>query len=365
MRRIALIFAFALTGTLPAQAAGPVTTVHAQTNQPSRAGAIERIKVHGPSLDGNLEGDAADRDVTVYLPPSYATERTRRYPVLYLLHGYGGTDSTWTGRLAALPEIADKLVAAGRIRDLIIVMPNAFSLHKGSMYSSSVTTGDWESYIAQDLVSYIDRHYRTIPDRLSRGLAGHSMGGYGALRIGMKRPEVFSSLYLLSACCLNPQTSPRPDAIAASEAIRTREDAVEAAKGRGFGPSLNLALAAAWSPNPTNPPLYLDLPIKDGKVQPDVLAKWAANAPLVMIDQYIPGLKRHRAIAIDIGTADSLLPPNQELDRVLTRLGVVHTYEEYEGDHTNRIADRLEKAVLPFFSTHLSFLPAKSQSQEK
>jgi S-formylglutathione hydrolase len=342
-----------------------VAQFHAQTNNLPRAGAIERIKVHGPSLDGNLEGDAADRDVTVYLPPSYATERTRRYPVLYLLHGYGGTDSTWTGRLAALPEIADKLVAAGRTRDLIIVMPNAFSLHKGSMYSSSVTTGDWESYIAQDLVSYIDRHYRTIPDRLSRGLAGHSMGGYGALRIGMKRPEVFSSLYMLSACCLNPQTSPRPDAIAASEAIRTREDAVEAAKGRGFGPSLNLALAAAWSPNPTNPPLYLDLPIKDGKVQPDILAKWAANAPLVMLDQYIPSLKRHRAIAIDIGTSDSLLPPNQELDRMLTRLGVAHTYEEYEGDHTNRIADRLEKSVLPFFSTHLSFSPAKSQSQEK
>ena len=369
MRRIALVLSFAIGGLLSAPRVPPVgpagASLDAQTNHLSRPGAIERIKVHGVSLEGNLEGDAPDRDVTIYLPPSYATERSRRYPVVYLLHGYSGTDSTWTGRLAALPEIADTLVTTGRIRDLIIVMPNAFSLHKGSMYSSSVTTGDWESYIAHDLVAYIDGHYRTIPDRLSRGLAGHSMGGYGAFRIGMKRPEVFSSLYLLSACCLNPQTNPRPDAIAASESIRTREDAVEAAKGRGFGPSLNLALAAAWSPNPTNPPLYLDLPIKDGKVRPDILAKWAANAPLAMIDQYIPSLKRHRAIAIDIGTSDSLLPPNQELNQALTRLAVGHTYEEYEGDHTNRIAERLEKAVLPFFSSNLSFSPAKSRSQEK
>ena len=334
--------------------------LHAQANRVPRSGAVEHVKVHGAALEGNLEGDSPDRDVTIYLPPGYATDRTRRYPVIYLLHGYGGTDSTWTGRLAALPEIADKLVAAGRMHDLIIVMPNAFSLHKGSMYSSSTTTGDWETYVAHDLVSYVDSHYRTIPDRMSRGLAGHSMGGYGALRIGMKRPEPFSVLYLLSSCCLNAQTSPRPEAIAASAAILTREDALEAARGRGFGPSLNLALAAAWSPNPANPPLYLDLPIKDGQVQPDIVAKWAANAPLAMIDQYIPSLKKYRAIAIDVGTKDSLLASNQELDRALKRFGVTHIYEEYDGDHTNRIADRLETSVLPFFSGNLLFSPGKT-----
>jgi S-formylglutathione hydrolase len=334
-----------------------------QANHTSRAGTVEHIKVHGAALEGNLEGDSPDRDVTLYLPPGYTTDRTRRYPAVYLLHGYGGTDSTWTGRLANLPEIADKLAGDRRIHELIVVMPNAFSLHKGSMYSNSVTTGDWESYIARDLVSYVDSHYRTIPDRVARGLAGHSMGGYGALRIGMKRPDVFSNLYLLSACCLNAQISPRPDAIAASAAIRTREEAVEAAKSRGFGPSLNLALAAAWSPNPANPPLYLDLPIQDGRVRPEIVAKWAANAPLAMIDQYIPDLKRYRAIAIDIGTSDSLLPPNQDLDRELKRSGVAHTYEEYEGDHTNRIAERLGQKVLPFFSGSLSFTPAKGQTQ--
>lgn len=335
--------------------AGAAAMLHAQANPARIAGTVEHVKVHGPSLEGNLEGDSADRDVTIYLPPSYATERTRRYPVVYLLHGYGGTDSTWTGRLATLPESADRLVAAGRMREMIVVMPNAFSLHKGSMYSSSVTTGDWETYVARDLVAYMDGRYRTIPSRLSRGLAGHSMGGYGALRIGMKRPDVFSSLYILSACCLNAQTTPRGEAMAASEAIRTREQAVEAAGGRGFGPSLNLALAAAWSPNPANPPLYLDLPVKDGKVRPEILAKWAANAPLVMIDQYIPSLKAYRAIAVDIGKQDGLLPSNVELTQALTRFAVSHTYEEYDGDHTNRVGERIEMHVLPFFSKHLSF----------
>ena len=99
----------------------------------------------------------------------------------------------------------------------------------------------------------------------------------------MKRPDVFSSLYLMSSCCLNASLTFDPGRMAPAEAIKTREAAEEAGRGRGFGPSVNLAEGAAWSPNPKNPPLYLDLPVKDGKLQPDVIAKWAANAPLAMV----------------------------------------------------------------------------------
>src|SRR5580765_2689362 len=106
--------------------------LHAQSSPRPRPGRVEQIKVHGKALEGNLEGDSPDRDVTVYLPPSYATERARRYPVIYLLHGYGGTDANWTGRQLNLPEIADKLFTARTVREMIVVMPNAFSLHKGS-----------------------------------------------------------------------------------------------------------------------------------------------------------------------------------------------------------------------------------------
>jgi S-formylglutathione hydrolase FrmB len=189
------------------------------------------------------------------------------------------------------------------------------------------------------------------------------MGGYGAIRIGMKRPDVFVGLYILSACCLTAQINPRPDAMAASEAIRTREQAEEAGRGRGFGPSTNLAFAAAWSPNPANPPLYLDLPIEDDKVRPEIVAKWAANAPLAMIDQYIPSLKKYRAIAMDIGTKDGLLASNKELEQAMTRFGVKHIYEEYDGDHTNRRAERIEQTVLPFFSDTLSFDSTTSKSK--
>jgi enterochelin esterase-like enzyme len=354
---VAGIGAIAQTPTKPASGV-PRQSDHGPSSKV--VGIVEHVKVHGKALEGNLEGDSADRDVTIYLPPSYNSERNRRYPVVYLLHGYGGTDSTFTGRLANLPEIADKLVAAGGLREMIVAMPNAYSLHKGSMYSNSVTSGDWETYVAHDLVAYVDAHYRTIPERTSRGLAGHSMGGYGAVRIGMKRPDVFSNLYIMSACCLNARLDPQPAAMAASEAIRTREQAEEAGRGRGFGPSTNLAFAAAWSPNPANPPLYLDLPVKDGKVRPEIVAKWAANAPLAMIDQYIPSLKSYRAIAIEIGSKDGLLPSNKELDQAMTRFAVEHTYEEYDGDHTNRVATRIEMNVLPFFSDKLSFAPKGS-----
>jgi enterochelin esterase-like enzyme len=320
----------------------------------ARTGTVEHITVHGKALEGNLEADTPDREVTVYLPPSYAGDQARRYPAVYLLHGYGGRDDTFNGRLAKLPESADTLAAAQGFSELIVVMPNAFSLHKGSMYSNSVTTGDWESFVARDLVAYVDSHYRTIASRMSRGLAGHSMGGYGAVRIGMKRPDVFSSLYIMSACCLTANTNPRPEAMAPAEAIKTREQAEEAARGRGFGPSVNLASAAAWSPNPNNPPLYLDLPVKDGKVRPDIVAKWVANAPLEMLGQHVPSLKAYYAIAIEIGTKDNLITSNRQLHESMTRLTIAHSYEEYDGDHTNKVGERIERNVLPFFSKNLA-----------
>jgi len=317
-------------------------------------GTVEKITVHGKALEGNLEGDSPDREATVYLPPSYAADQNRRFPVIYLLHGYGGRDDTFTARLATLAESSDRLAAAQGFSSAIVVTPNAFTLHKGSMYSNSPTIGDWERFIAEDLVSYMDTHYRTLANRMSRGLAGHSMGGYGALRIGMKRPDVFFGLYLMSSCCLTANRNPNPEAMAASEAIKTREQADEASRGRGFGPSVNLASAAAWSPNPKNPPLYLDLPVKDGKVRPDIVAKWVTNSPLETIDQYADNLKKYYAIAIEIGTADGLLASNKQLHDAMTRLRVPHSYEEYDGDHTNRVKDRIELHVLPFFSKNLA-----------
>ena len=124
----------------------------------------------------------------------------------------------------------------------------------------------------------------------------------------------------------------------------------------GAGASqVTLARAAAWSPNAKNPPRFLDLPTKDGEPQPLVIAKWAANSPLAMIDQYVTNLKEYRAIAGDVGLQDTLATVNEEMSRMFTDSGIVHTFETYEGNHTNKIPERIETKVFPFFSKNLSF----------
>jgi S-formylglutathione hydrolase FrmB len=221
------------------------------------------------------------------------------------------------------------------------------------MYSSSVTTGDFERFIAQDLVAYVDSHFRTIPKRTSRGLVGHSMGGYGATRIGMKHSDVFGSLYIMSPCCLAARGAGpvNADAEKALEAVKTPADSARLT----FGLRAQLASAAAWSPNPKNPPLFLDLPTKNGVVQQDVLAKWAANAPLAFVDQYLANLRQYRGIAIDVGDQDGLRAGAERLHAVLDSYGVANTYEMYKGTHTSAVADRFQNHVLPFFSKNLCF----------
>jgi enterochelin esterase-like enzyme len=320
-------------------------------------GTVERIKVHGKSLEGNLSGDTADRDVSVYLPPSYKTDRNRRYPVIYMLHGFTDSDEKWFGftkHWINLPEVIDK---SGE-KEMMVVMPNAFTRFQGSMYSDSIVNGDWERYIAQELVAHIDKQYRTIPQAASRGLAGHSMGGYGTLRIGMKYPSVFSSLYALSPCCLVPNMDPQRSQkmVASAAAIR---DTTEIGKA-DFLTKAMLASAAAWSPNPKRPPFYIDLPWQDGAFQPLVAAKWAANAPLAMVDQYIAELRQVKAIAMDAGTKDQPIASTVEtLHELLMRYDIPHTSELYDGDHVNRVAERIQTKALPFFAEHLDFSQKK------
>jgi enterochelin esterase-like enzyme len=317
----------------------------------ARPVAVERVKVHGASLEGNLEGDAVDRDVIVFLPPGYAKEATKRYPVVYALHGYSIGAEQWS-REIHVPQTIEGAFAQGSA-ELIVVLPDSKTVHNGSMYSSSVTTGDFERFVAHDLVAYVDAHYRTLPERASRGLVGHSMGGYGATRIGMKHADVFGSLYVMSPCCLSPrEPGPgNPEVEKALEAVKSPADSASL----GFFPRAQLASAAAWSPNPNNPPLYLDLPVKAGVPQPEVLAKWAANAPLAFVDQYVAELKRYRAIAIDVGDEDRLRADAARLHDVLDKYGIANSFEVYPGTHTSRVADRFQNHVLPFFAGSLCF----------
>src|SRR5271170_8218176 len=357
-----------LGGILLAIAAGLAPQLDAQVQTdvpPAVAGAkpvaVEHIKIHGTALEGNLEGDAVDRDVFVFLPPSYAQDKSRRYPVVYALHGYSIGAEQWTHEIH-VPETIEGAFALGA-KEMIVVLPDSKTLHNGSMYSSSVTTGDFELFIARDLVAYIDAHYRTIPDRQSRGLVGHSMGGYGATRIGMKHPDVFGALYIMSPCCLSPMTGSGPGpadqvkerAIANERKVAAAKSPSElAAESPGFGSAI-FATAAAWAPNPKNPPLYFDLPTKDGIPQPDIMAKFTANAPLAFVDQYIGNLKQYRAIAMDVGDQDGLRIDATGLHELLDNYQVRNSFEVYSGTHTSAVADRFQNHVMPFFNKNLCF----------
>jgi hypothetical protein len=140
------------------------------------------------------------------------------------------------------------------------------------------------------------------------------------------------------------------------EGVKTQADLEKA----DFMTKAMFASSASWSPNPNNGPLYVDLPVKDGQPQPMVIAKWTANAPLATLDQNIGSIKQLHALAFDAGNKDvSIAANNKILDSMLNEYKIPHTYEEYDGDHINRIAERIEQKMLPFFTSNLSFGPVK------
>jgi S-formylglutathione hydrolase FrmB len=316
----------------------------------AQTGTVEEILVHGYALEGNLDGNDVERSVFVYLPPSYSASPDRHYPVAYLLHGYGLRAARWM-TLFNVEGAANRAFAAlDTAREMIVVSPSTYTIYDGSMYSNSVTAGNWEDFIADDLVAYIDSHYRTIVDRMSRGLAGHSMGGYGTMRIGMKRPDVFSALYPMAACCMMEWGEPS-DALATAGSYKTREDVV-ALRYPNKG---QFARAAAWSPNPSRPPFFADLPMEDGVVRPEIQAKWIANSIIPMLGQYTRNLQKYTAIQFDVGTEDNLITVNNQLDAAMTEAGIAHIYLTFPCDHNNKVSERIEQHVLPFFAEHLAF----------
>ena len=174
------------------------------------------------------------------------------------------------------------------------------------------------------------------------------MGGYGTLRIGMKYPDVFGALYAMSSAV--SMQAPNAEVVKTqltrmAEGIKTEvRSTVNGVEAQG----------SAWSANPQNPPYFFDLPFDaEGKVVPLVAEKWTANSPLVIVDQYVPSLKRFSSIMLDVGNQDGLEASNTLFAAALKRLGVPHDYEIYEGTHGNRVGTRFIEKVLPFFEQHL------------
>lgn len=303
--------------------------------------------VHSPAIAGNLEGNTADREVYVITPPGYDESGDTRYPVVYFLHGYWGSPEGYYKQFIDFPAAVTAQAEAGH--PMIVVVPNGSSKLKGGFYSSGPTVGDYETFIAKDLVSWVDANYRTIADVESRGLSGHSMGGYGVSRVAMKHPGLFSSIYMMSACCLDPMTM---NAETAARIEQMSPEDVEAAQFMQLAPVSTLA---TWSPDPTDEgflKVYTGLR-EDGTVDPLVNQRLAANSPVVILPQYLASLKNLEGFAMDIGDKDFLLEGNRIWREELDRFGVIYDFELYEGDHVNRLGVRFSEHVLPFFSEHL------------
>jgi S-formylglutathione hydrolase FrmB len=305
---------------------------------------VEQHKVHSIAVEGNLEGNSADRAVHVILPPSYDTAKKRRYPVVYFLHGYNSTADSYMGRIPFDEDVK------GTSAEMIVVVPDSMTKWGGSMYSNSPTIGNFEDFIAVDLVRWVDAHFRTLARKESRGLVGHSMGGYGTLKLGMKHPDVFGALYAMNPCCMIPRPASLADA-------KFETMTVEQALAAPWMERGNFAVAAAWSPNPGKPPFYADQGTSEGKPNEFVLAQWAANSPAAMAAGYVGALKSMAGIAIDTGDTDFVKPDDVLIHDTLTKLGVAHEWEIYVGDHGNRVTERFKANVLPFFARHLKVKP--------
>lgn len=157
-----------------------------------QSGKVVSFVINAKTLQ-NTGGENPKRKVSVYLPPDY-DQAGKRFPVIYYLHGFMGTDSIYVNMKAIL----DRAIAQKKIRPFILVQANQYTQFEGSFYSNSSLTGGWSDFTAKELVEYIDKNFKTIPNRDSRGISGHSMGGYGAIKIAMLYPDVFSSTYALS-----------------------------------------------------------------------------------------------------------------------------------------------------------------------
>ena len=334
----------------------------------SSAGKLVEIKIPAPSLKGNLLNDPTEQNISIYLPPGYDASPSKRYPVVYILHGFAGSNKTWMtdGEYAFnVAPIMDRLVAGGKMREMILVAPNANNAFNGSFYVNSTVTGNWEDYIFLDVVGYVDKNYRTLPRASSRTIAGHSMGGFGAVAIGMKHADIFSVIYALSPAPLGHEeggdSAPRAwkslNGYTKRDQLKSSFDSAE-----NLYANLFAALSAAFSPNAKREAFFADFPWeeRDGKLQlnESVAARWKSKTPLYMIDQYKQNLLGLRGFVVEFGLRDefqSVLINVPLFSKALAERGIPHIFEIYDGTHEDKIKERLESKVLPFLSEKLDF----------
>ena len=232
----------------------------------------------------------------VILPPNYRASSATRYPVLYLLHGFGGHYSDWATRT----NVADY---AAQYR-MIVVMPEG----NNGWYtdSASVATGKYESYILKELIPDVQKRYRTIEARYGRAIAGLSMGGYGALKFGLKSPDTFVFVGSLSG--------------ALAAATWTQDDLKNLK-------SISDSLVAAFGPAGAEARKANDI----YEIARGLSAARVSTLPYVYLD---------------CGTEDMLVILNQQFAALLREKKIPHEYRELPGDHNWAYWDQQVPEVL-------------------
>jgi len=330
---------------------------------------VNTIKIPAPSLENNLVSEPTEREIRIYLPPSYGNP-AKLYPVVYYLPGYGDRDMIGF----RLPDSMDTLIQNGKVNEMIVVVANGVSQMGGSFYVNSPVTGNWEDFIVRDVVGYVDSHYRTLAQAESRGITGHSMGGFGALNIAMRHPEVFGAAYSMSPGLFDEDGLSESQIFESETLIRNflkyeerlaAVPAEEAQQGMLPAPQeFALSYGLAFAPNSDRHPPYYDYPFTevDGQLVRDdaVWEKWESGFGGIAEEtyQYKENLLKLSGIVVDYGKYDeySWIPKGCiYFGEQLSAAGISVTVEEYNGSHQSELGVRIRDHMFPFFSTILKF----------
>ncbi len=307
-------------------------------------GTVEIHDFTSGRLAGNPLGDPIQRPLAIYLPPGYAAEPPRRYPVLYFLAGFAGTGLSflnWNAWQENLPGRLDRLIAGG-MAPAIAVFPDCFTLLGGSQYVNSTALGRYEDYLCDEIVPFVDASFRTTG---RRAVLGKSSGGFGALWLSLRRPGLFAAAASHAGDCAFDLTLARsfPDAAArlahqgGVARVLARLRAGEAPEPSSIDLLSILATAAAFSPQPAPEPWGFRLPFdpETGVTVPDVFDRWLSFDPLRAAAPRREALASLSLLYLDAGREDEygLQFGARLLSRELSRLGVAHRHEEFTGGH--------------------------------
>ena len=309
---------------------------------PSR---VERVVFESEVLKGNCCGDPAVRTVPVYLPPGYDGASSARFPVVFCLTGFTGRGVMLLNEDGWAPNIAqrmDLLIASGRGRPMILVMPDCFTRYGGSQYINSAATGRYEDHLVHELVPWADRTYRTCPDR--RGVMGKSSGGFGAIAQAMRHPDVFHAVACHSGdmyfeYCYLPDFPKFLNGIRQAGGVAAflrRFDGSPRKKSEDLAVLNILAMAACYSPDPSGD-LGIALPfdMETGRIDEGVWSRWLDWDPVRVLARSEAALRSLRLLFLDCGTRDewNLHFGARIFARELRSRGIAHRHEEFDDGH--------------------------------